>query len=175
MSEGIEAPARPFWQRMERERNQRGWSKLELYEKVREQLGGSFSRMTLDRLRTQKRQPAATTINAIAELLDIPLPEAHVLAGLIEANDVPTEPHGVSVESSGFAGPVPDVVYDPEIARLYEALPPERRELLERVREKTRTRLERQWLRAHQDLEEARQDFAELVRAEVERSQTDEK
>lgn len=156
---------------MEQERIQREWSKIDLFERVRERLGGRFSRVTLDRLGTQKRVPAIATVNAIAELLDIPLTEAHILAGLIKANDETTQPLGMTMA-------VPDVIYDPEIERLYEALPPERRQMLELVRERERERLERQLRRAHdvlrEEVEEARKGFAELVRAEVEGDQTDE-
>lgn len=172
MSEGApQAPARPFWERMEQERVRLGWNKSQLYEEVRTKLGGKFSRLTPDRLRTQKRVPTIDTVNAIAEVLGIPLTEAHVLAGLIKAADETTQPYGMTMA-------VPDVIYDSEIERLYEALPPERRQLLERVRERERARLERQLRRAHEvlreDAEEAQRGFAELVRAEAEGHQTDE-
>lgn len=167
MSEGAtQAPARAFWERMERQRASLGWTKTKLYEEVRAKLeqspreGGraGFSRVTLDRLKTQPNPPLASTVNAIAELLRIPLTEAHLLAGILDASEARTQPQGIAVS---------DVGDDPETAALLAQLPPKRRAELEKARERERKRLRRLQEHAEREVRIAREEFADLVRNEL--------
>ena len=156
MSEGLSAapaPARPFWLRMERERKRLGWTKSKLASAV------GASRATLDRLETQPNRPLASTVTRIAELLGIDRDEALQLAGLLEAADVPTAPtHIPSVQQ----------LQDAEIEELLAALPPDRRRMLERVRQEEEERLERLRSIADQEAEIARKRFADLLREAAE-------
>lgn len=163
MSEGTRtAPARPFWDRIEAERNSRDWTKLRLYEEVKARLGGEgFSRVTLDRLKTQARPPYVATVNAIAEVLGIPQGEAHRLAGLVSMLDVSeadTQPQGMAVAD----------IEDPEIERLLAELPSDQRRMLQQVLEEERARLAKVRRRAREgvaaEARESSERFAKLVR-----------
>lgn len=75
-----------FWARLEKERTALGWSKFELFERVRDHVGEgpAPARSTIDNLRTSSRPPQARIVNAIADVLGIPRDEAHILANLTD-------------------------------------------------------------------------------------------
>ncbi|MEV4384363.1 helix-turn-helix transcriptional regulator [Micromonospora sp. NPDC049580] len=73
-------PAYNFWVRVKAEQAARGWTDSELFRQ------SGVTRNTINGLKTRKRVEAAT-VNAIADALEIPRDEAHVLAGLVPAED----------------------------------------------------------------------------------------
>lgn len=91
-------PAYNFWVRVKAEQATRGWTDSELYRR------SGVSRNTINGLETRKRVEAAT-VNALAEALDIPLAEAHQLAGLVPSDEQAPPAGGVSVREAILADP----------------------------------------------------------------------
>lgn len=92
------SPQRPgvalrFWERVEKERVARGWSKARLAEEA------GLHRPTIDNLKSGVRAPYPRTVHPLADALDIDRREAEELAGLVAPS---APPRG--------AGPV-DAVY----------------------------------------------------------------
>lgn len=73
-------PAYAFWLRVKTEQASREWTDSELFRR------SGVTRNTINGLKTRKRVGAAT-INSLADVLDIPRPEAHKLAGLVPPDD----------------------------------------------------------------------------------------
>lgn len=154
-------PAYRLWERVESERNARGWTTVELQER------SDVDRSTVSRLKTSKRRPLPDTVNKLALALDIPSQEALALAGLVTSpaeralHDAVTAPQPVvSVAVEG----------DADTAELLSRLSPRRRRLLEEIRETERQRLARIAQDVAREAEEANERFAHLVRIEAEES-----
>lgn len=67
-----------LWQRVQRELADRDWTDTKFQEET------GISRPTLERLRTNLRTPRRATVKTLAEVFDIDINEALVLAGIIE-------------------------------------------------------------------------------------------
>lgn len=76
MDQRQHAPARPLWERIERIRLDRGWTKVQLARAT------GVDRTTLDKWRYQPRSPQPPTVKQVAERLDIDQEEALRLAGI---------------------------------------------------------------------------------------------
>jgi transcriptional regulator with XRE-family HTH domain len=154
-------PAHKLWERVESERNRRGWTTVELQER------SGVDRSTVSRLKTSRRSPLPETVNKLADALGIPREEALALAGLVTSpaerapHDAVTAPQpAVNVAVGG----------DSETETLLAKLSPRRRQLLEEFRETERRRLERMAEDAAREAEEANARFAKLVRIEADES-----
>ncbi|GGS88204.1 helix-turn-helix domain-containing protein [Nonomuraea spiralis] len=154
-------PARRLWERVENERNQRGWTTLELQKR------SGVDRATVSRWQHAKRAPLPETVNALADALGLPREELLALAGLITS---PVE----RVLREAVTAPQPVVSAavegDAETQELLARLSPRRRRFLEEIRESERQRLARIAQDAAREAREANDRFARLVRIEVEES-----
>lgn len=160
MSESGLPPARAFWERVESERNSRGWTTVELQER------SGVDRSTVSRLKTSKRSPLPETVNKLADVLDIPRDEALRLAGLVAApsvHDAVTAPQPAVVSIGIVEG-------DADTEDLLSRLAPHRRRFLEQIRESEKERLVRIAEDVTREAQEANKRFAELVRIEAEES-----
>lgn len=160
MSERGLPPARRLWERVESERNNRGWTTVELQER------SGVDRSTISRWRTAKQSPLPEKVNRVADALGIPREEALALAGLIAGErglaDAITAPQPV-VSITAVEG-------DAETAELLARLSPHRRRMLEEFRKSERERLARIAENAAREAEEANRRFAQLVRIEADES-----
>lgn len=90
MNQRKTAPARPLWERLERIRLDRGWTKVQLARVA------GVDRTTLDKWRHQPRSPQPPTVKAVAEKLGIDSDEALRLAGItapaVPDDDVDEDP-----------------------------------------------------------------------------------
>ncbi|MGC4769240.1 helix-turn-helix domain-containing protein [Micromonospora sp. DT44] len=75
-------PAYAFWARVKAEQATRGWTDSELFRR------SGVTRNTINGLKTRERV-TASTVNDLADALEIPRDEAHKLAGLVPADDEP--------------------------------------------------------------------------------------
>ncbi|TDE39946.1 XRE family transcriptional regulator [Nonomuraea mesophila] len=151
-------PARRLWERVERERNARGWTTLELEKR------SGVDRSTVSRWRTARRAPRPETVNAIADAFGLPRHELLGDAGLLSS------PMKRGLHDA-ITAPMPAVDHavtgEDDTDDLLAKLPPARRALLEQVRAAERERLERIAVAAVREAEEANRKFAALVRDAV--------
>ncbi|MFD1940571.1 helix-turn-helix domain-containing protein [Nonomuraea mangrovi] len=160
MSESGLPPARRLWERVESERNNRGWTTVELQER------SGVDRSTVSRLKTSKRSPLPETVNKLADTLGIPRQEALALAGLVGAPNVRSPEDAITAPQSVVS--IVNVEGDADTDELLARLSPRRRRLLEQFRESERERLARIAESVARETEEANRRFAELVRSEAE-------
>ncbi|MFI6813732.1 helix-turn-helix domain-containing protein [Nonomuraea sp. NPDC050328] len=144
-------PARRLWERIEAERNSRGWTTLELEER------SGVDRSTVHRWQSAKRAPLADSVVRIADALGVPRNDLLQLAGHAALSDV--EP--VAAPSIG------DVEGDAETEALLARLPESRRRRLEEFRESERRRLQRMVQDVAREASVANERFAEFVRQEA--------
>lgn len=74
-----------FWLRVRAEQAARSWTDDELRAR------SGVARTTIDRLARGRRPPLSRVVNALAATLDIDQTEAHRLAGLLPADELPAE------------------------------------------------------------------------------------
>lgn len=79
MSDPRPAPARPWYDYVISEIALRGWTKTQLSER------SGVSRPAIDKWQKNPRPPQAASVNAVADVLDIPRERALRLAGVIAA------------------------------------------------------------------------------------------
>lgn len=145
MSEGVpRAPAARLWERVERERKRRGWTKVELAERT------GLGRATIDGL-NKERKPLDRTVHRLAEVLGIPLDEALQLAGLYEDRPEPAEPG----------------TQDRELDELLARLPPQRRAEMERWRQEEHERMRRLREEAREDYQRSMRRISDAIRREL--------
>lgn len=92
-------PAFNFWARVKSEQATRGWTGSELFRQ------SGVTRNTINGLKTRKRVEA-TTVNAIADALEIPRDEAHVLAGLVPPDDEQPDTEAASAREAILRDPI---------------------------------------------------------------------
>lgn len=160
MSDSGLPPARRLWERIERERNERRWTTLDL-----EQRSG-IPRSTVNRWKTAKRSPLADTVIPIADAFGIPRRELLQLAGLSPGEPAPHE----AVTAPQPVVTIADVGGDAETEELLSRLSPRRRQLLEEFRASERARLARLAEDAAREAQEVNARFAELVRIQADES-----
>lgn len=156
-------PARRLYDRVQQERNERGWTMTTLAKR------SGVDRVTISRWRDSTGQPSPAKVKAVADALGIPHEELLNLAGL------PTPPQSPAERAleDAVTAPQPIVsidVGDAETEALLAKLPARRRQMLEEIRETERRRLERIAERVTAEAEEANRRFAELVRIQAEES-----
>lgn len=153
-------PARRLWDRIEAERQERGWTTLELEKR------SGVRRQTVNRWKQAPRAPLAESVNPIADALGLPRKELLALIGgspkRRDSNDEVTVPMPV-VNISTVRG-------DAETEELLARLSPRRRKMLEEYRESERARLERIAEDAAREAQEANTRFADLVRIQADES-----
>lgn len=157
MSDSGLPPARRLWERIEHERNERGWTTLELERR------SGVRRQTVNRWKTSPKAPLAESINPIADALGIPRRELLALIGSRPARREPSDEITVPM-------PVVDVATvrgDAETEALLARLSPRRRQMLEEFRASERARLERIAEDAAREAKEVNARFAELVRIQA--------
>lgn len=99
------APARPLWERIERIRRDRGWTKVRLAREI------GIDRTTFNKWQTQPRPPQASSVRQVAKRLDIDQAEALQLAGF-------TDPAAIEPTSTTPYGETPRTVMDEVNERL---------------------------------------------------------
>lgn len=163
MSDSGLPPARRLWERIETERNERGWTTVELERR------SGVPRSTVARWKTGKRPPLADRINPLADVFGIPRKELLAIVGLSPTTrsfeDEITPPSPISAVRDVAA-----VQGDPETEALLARLSPRRRKMLEEFRESERRRLERLAEDAAREAKVANDRFASLVRNEADES-----
>lgn len=161
MSESGLPPARRLWERVEGDRNKRGWTTVELQER------SGVDRSTISRWKTAKQSPLPEKVNAVADALAIPREEALMLAGLLVTPDR-SPPDAVTAPQPVVS--IANVEGDADTEELLARLAPKRRRFLEQIRESEKARLERIAENVAREAEEANRRFAELVRIEADES-----
>lgn len=104
------APAKPLYDRVERIRLTRGWTKIQMARHL------GLDRKTIENWQTQPRLPLAPTVTRVADKLDIDQVEALRLAGLLK-DDRSDDPRVAEIMRS-------EVFTDEEKDWLIKALPP---------------------------------------------------
>lgn len=157
MSDSGLPPARRLWERIERERQERGWTTLELEKR------SGVLRQTVNRWKTAKKSPLAESVNSLADAFGIPRAELLALVGSASVKRASHEEVTVPMPIVDIA----TVQGDAETEELLSRLSPRRRKLLEEFRESERARLARLAEDAVREAHEANARFAELVRIQA--------
>jgi transcriptional regulator with XRE-family HTH domain len=160
MSDSGLPPAYKLWERVESERNQRGWSTTELQER------SGVDRATIYRWQKSKRLPLAETVNALADAFGIPRRELLTVAGLTVDSPAGSGDRGQATDPQPVMA-IPDVEGDEATEELLGRLSPRRRQVLEEIRKSERQRLTRIVQEVAREADEANARFARLVRLEA--------
>ncbi|MEU3162939.1 hypothetical protein [Streptosporangium sp. NPDC006930] len=156
MTDKTGPPGRPFWVRAEVARTAQGMTKMALAQNA------GIARRTYDRLEWQEGQALPRVVNAIADVLGIPRPEALRLAGL----------HAAAVVEEAATEGVPEgpedvSVFEERLEQLLARIPERRRQQLAQIHADERARYEQRVARVRADYERSVTQLEKLARLDV--------